>query len=141
MASVRAGVRKSGSNTKPASYLTIVVERERGGWEVLTLDPQPVEFADDDEPQELDTISLDVRDIPSEVLDLFSGLPVEDLNSLAWKPASWSPGTLERQIVYQLRVIFNVDFTGLGGSQIFHPDDNPMRGTGTFAEEKRGARV
>lgn len=62
----------------------------------------------------------------------FSSLPIEELNRLAWTATQCSPEPLERQLIYQLRLTFKVDFTRRGGSQMFHPEDNNQGGTGTL---------
>lgn len=89
-----------------------------------------------DEPGELDSIRLDVHDIPTEVVEKFISLPIEELNRLAWTATRWSPGTLERQLVYQLRATFEVNFKRPMGWGINHAADNPNGGTGTLPEPR-----
>ena len=84
-------------------------------------------------PGELDAVEIDFEGFPSSVRDSFEGLSPAELNRLAWRPTAWSPGSIEKQIVLQLRIFFEVDFRGAMGRGIHHSEDNVDYGNGTYA--------
>lgn len=103
----------------------------QGGEAMATAELEPVEI-EECEPEEFDTITLDLRGIPPEVSQQFTSSTVAELNRMAWTATGWSPGTLEKQIILQLRATFRVAFSKPVGWGMNHAGDNAEGGVGTL---------
>lgn len=60
---------------------------------------------------------------PHEIKDQFGELTCLELSNLAWQPCRTKVEHEVKVFILHLRVLFGFNFTGLGGSGIFHPDD------------------
>lgn len=81
------------------------------------------------EPGAFDAVEIDFEVVAECVRNIFEGLSPAELNRLAWRPTEWSPGSIEKQIVLQLRISFEVNFKRPMGWGINHAADNTDEGT------------
>lgn len=78
--------------------------------------------------------AVDWKQFPTEVFQMFGQLTEVQLCEMAWKGTRWSPATIEKLFIFQIRINFGCNFSNLGGSGIHHQGDNREPGTGTPLE-------